>query len=269
MDNYIALDATDRIVSPLAIGTNATFIEDGWKGLITRPVNETVIFRSMTQRKTVNVCQEQGRNYLYIDTGYIGNMQKRKDWHRIVYNGMQHSNIKWDLPSDRFEYISYSKSYLKFPGWKKQGKAILLVTPSDKPCKFYGIDRNEFVKTTIEALKKYTDRPIIIRDKVIRRDRVGGGSIYNQLDDDNIFAVVTYNSIAATEAIGYGIPCFTLAPNAADEFCEKDLSLIETPKYEDNDKVSKWQHWLAYCQYTPAEMQDGKAITLIKDYNLS
>ena len=109
---------------------------------------------------------------------------------------------------------------------------------------------------------------MIVRDKTIRRERVGEGSIYRQLDEDNIFAVVTYNSIAATEAIGYGIPCFTLAPNAADEFCEKDLSLIETPKYDDIDKVRSWQYWLAHCQYTVKEMVNGDAIKIIKEHNL-
>jgi hypothetical protein len=181
---------------------------------------------------------------------------------------MQHQNIKWNMDAKRFNLISKTKSYLNFPGWKKDGKAILVVTPSEKPCKFYGINRDDWVKETLQTLAKYTDRPVIVRDKTIRRERVGEGSIYRQLDEDNIFAVVTYNSIAATEAIGYGIPCFTLAPNAADEFCEKDLSLIETPKYDDIDKVRSWQYWLAHCQYTVKEMVNGDAIKIIKEHNL-
>ena len=269
MTNYIALDIDDAIVHPLAKSLSATFVTDGWKGLANYPIEDTVIFRSMTQRKTVNICEAQNRNYLYIDTGYIGNMQKRKDWHRVVSNGMQHCNINWNLPNDRFNKLAIEKPYLRFPKWKKNGKAILLVTPSDKPCKFYGINRDDFVSSTIASIKQYTDRPIIIRDKVIRRERVGLGSIYNQLDNDDIFAVVTYNSIAATEAIGYGVPCFTLAPNAADYFCEKDLSKIETPNYRDSEEVERWQNWIAYCQYHPIEMQNGTAISLIKEYNLS
>ena len=267
MPKYLALDSTDNIVQPFAEYVNAEFV-DGWKNLYKYSKNSPVIFRSMTQRKTVAVCEEQGRPYYYIDTGYIGNMQKRKDWHRIVPNGMQHSKINWSMPADRFNSIASSKPYLPFPGWKKDGRAILVVTPSEKPCKFYGINRDEWVDSTLKTIKEHTDRPVIVRDKTIRRDRVGSGSIYHQLDEDNIFAVVTYNSIAATESIGYGIPCFTLAPNAADYFCEKDLSKIETPKYEDPVKVHKWQHWLAYCQYLPREMKDGTALKYIKEYGL-
>tara|TARA_B100000497_G_scaffold111716_1_gene132016 strand:- start:1421 stop:2227 length:807 start_codon:yes stop_codon:yes gene_type:complete len=267
MPNFLALDKNDLIVKPFAESLDAKFIES-YKLLKTYPADCPVIFRGMAGKKIVTTCENQRRSYYYIDTGYIGNMQKRKDWHRIVLSGMQHSKINYALPNNRFENIAASKPYLRFPGWKKDGKAILVVTPSEKPCKFYGIDRNEFVSNTLETLAKHTDRPIIVRDKVNRRDRVGDGSIYNQLDEDNIFAVVTYNSIAATEAIGYGIPCFTLAPNAADEFCEKDLSLIESPKYEETEKVQRWQHWLAYCQYVPREMQDGTAFKLIEEHNL-
>lgn len=268
MVKFLALDSTDAIVAPLAESVNAQFV-DGWKNLSKHPADDPVIFRSMTQRKTVDVCKKQGRPYYYIDTGYIGNMQKRKDWHRIVKNGMQHSNINWNCPSDRFKRIAETKPYLNFPGWKKNGRNILVVTPSEKPCKFYGINRDEWVNSTLEQIKQYTDRPIIIRDKTIRRDRVGNGSIYNQLEEDDVFAVVTYNSIAATEAIGFGIPCFTLAPNAADYFCEKDITNIENPKYAEPIQVHKWQHWIAYCQYLPSEMKDGTTWKLIEEYNLS
>ena len=267
MTNFLALDENDSIVNPFAVSLGAKFLQS-YKLLKDYPSDCPVIFRGMAGKKIVNACQDQERPYYYIDTGYIGNMQKRKDWHRVVVSGMQHQNIKWNMDAKRFNLISKTKSYLNFPGWKKDGKAILVVTPSEKPCKFYGINRDDWVKETLQTLAKYTDRPVIVRDKTIRRERVGEGSIYRQLDEDNIFAVVTYNSIAATEAIGYGIPCFTLAPNAADEFCAKDLSLIETPKYDDIDKVRSWQYWLAHCQYTVKEMVNGDAIKIIKEHNL-
>lgn len=267
MPRYLAIDPNDNIVTPLAESVTAHYI-NGFKDLSKYDPSCPVIFRGMTGRKIVEACEKQKREFIYIDTGYIGNMQKRKDWHRVVNTGMQHSVVNWTMPEDRFEKIAQNKPYLRFPGWKKDGRAILVVTPSEKPCKYYGINRDEFVAETLATLKEHTDRPIIIRDKTIRRERVGGGSIYHQLDEDDIFAVVTYNSIAATEAIGYGVPCFTLAPNAADYFCEKDLSKIETPLYRESTKVQKWQHWLAYCQYLPREMKDGTTIRLMRRYNL-
>jgi hypothetical protein len=267
MGSMYAIDSEDGIVKCLQKGTESEWI-NSWQNLVNLPVDNPVIFRSMSQRKTVAICEKQGRDYYYIDTGYIGNLDKRKDWHRIVKNGMQHSNFRYDLPDDRFNILIGNRSHLRFQGWKKAGDAILVVTPSEKPCKFYGINRDEWVENTITQLKQNTDRPIIIRDKAPRRGRIRNNSIYHQFTQDNIFAVVTYNSIAATEAIGFGIPCFTLAPNAADPFCLKDLSQIETPLYENEEKVIKWQNWLAYCQFTPKEMGDGTAMKIIKEYDI-
>jgi len=269
--NMLAIDPTDSIVKHLADGTSAKFI-DSCKELADYPSEIPVIFRSMTQRATVKTCEKQGRDYYYIDTGYIGNLGKTKRWHRLVKNGMQHSRPRFDLPSDRFndvlEKVPMSDA-LRFQDWKKTGSAILLVTPSEKPCKFYGVDRTEWVESTIAELRQYTDREIIVRDKAERRrDRVQHNSIYSQFDEDDIYAVVTYNSIAAIEAIGYGIPAFTLAPTAADSLCRKDLSMIEYPLYEEPELVAGWQNWLGYCQYGPNEFTDGTAMQIQKEFNL-
>lgn len=263
----LAIDSNDEIVKCLAQSVNTEFV-NSWKNLRNLSVDNPVIFRSMAQRKTVSLCETQGRDYYYIDTGYIGNLEKRKDWHRVVKNGMQHSRVNYDLPNNRFKQIAEHKSYLPFTKWKKNGGPILIVTPSEKPCSFYGINRDSWVADTVAEIKKYTDRPIIIRDKGLRRERIGGNSIYHQFDEDKIFAVVTYNSIAATEAIGYGIPAFTSAPGAADDLCLKDLSKIEEPLYSDSTRVRCWQHWLGYCQYTPKEMLNGSVFKLIEEYDL-
>ena len=263
----LAIDQNDAIVNCLAAGASVEWIEN-WKSLKNYDSNVPVIFRSMTQRKTVTVCTEQKRDYFYIDTGYYGNLNKRKDWHRVVKNGMQHSNPRYDLPDDRFKNIIGENDFIKFNQWRKNGSNILIVTPSEKPCAFYGINRKEWLDDTMSKLKQHTDRNIIIRDKGLRKDRIGDKSIYTQFVDDDIYAVVTYNSIAATEAIGFGIPCFALAPNAADPFCLKDLSKIETPLYEDEEKVIRWQNWLGYCQYTTTEMSEGLTFRLIEDYDL-
>jgi len=269
----IAIDSTDGIVKCWHLGTNAEYI-DTYKELRNfdkYPIDVPVAIRSMASRKAVRLCEETCRDYYYIDTGYIGNRQKRKLYHRVVKNGMQHSKFK-EVPHDRFVQYTINTpglEYLSFPGWKKNGGPILLVTPSEKPCKFYGISRQEWLDDTMAVLKQHTDREIIVRDKGLRRERVGDGSIYNQLDEDNIFAVVTYNSIAATEAVGYGIPAFVCAPGIADMLCEKDLSKIETPLYEDTSLVEKWQHWVAYCQYNTREMANGDAYRIIQKYDLS
>ena len=267
--NHLAIDPHDGIVLCWQQGTKAHWL-DNFKQMRNWPIDKPVAFRGMTGRKIVAECEKTGRDYYYIDTGYLGNRQKRKLYHRVVLNGMQHSNFK-EVPDDRWKRLEFDSKtmHIGFPGWKRDGGPILLGTPSGKPCKFYGIDRNKWVEETVAKIKENTDRPIIIRDKGLRRDRIGDGSLYNQLDNDNIFAVVTYNSIAATEAVGYGVPAFTLAPNAADMLCEKDLTKIDTPRYEDDYTVRKWQHWLAYCQFRVEEMSDGTALNTLEKWDIT
>ena len=257
----LAIDADDVILANWVEGINATYI-DGFKSLRQHPVDHPVSFRGMTGRKIVEACEKQGRDYYYVDTGYLGNREKRKIYHRVVKNGMQHSKVIWDLPEDRWNNIrlmSY-KYNLRFPGWKKNGKAILVVTPSEKPCKFYGIDRDNWVKETVEKIKQYTDRPIVIRDKASRPERIVK-TIYDDLN--NCHSLVTYQSIAAVESVLYGVPAFTLAPTAADVVCDQDLSLLENPTMQEEEKIYKWACHLAYGQFHTEELKSGKAYRML------
>jgi hypothetical protein len=83
--------------------------------------------------------------------------------------------------------------------------------------------------------------------------------------DDDVFALVTFNSNAATEAILYGIPTFAMAPcTASKPVSSQDLSLIETPYYPDKDKVYAWACHLAYGQFHTSELQNGKAKEMLE-----
>jgi hypothetical protein len=89
-----------------------------------------------------------------------------------------------------------------------------------------------------------------------------------QIDREKIYALVTYNSIAATEAISSGIPAIATAPGAADALCTKNISDIENPYRPDPDKVVAWQNWLAYCNFNTRELEDGTALAIIEEYGL-
>ena len=222
--------------------------------------NNPILIRSMGKRKLIKQCWQNQHTFYYMDSGYVGNYKSAnnpngwKYWHRIVKNDVQHNEII-DRPDDRWKRLNYPIDS------KKSGNHILLVTPSEKPCKFYGIDRDAWVSETIAEIKKYTSRPIRIRDKAPRHQRV----IKTIFDDlTNCHALVTYQSIAAVESVLYGVPAFTMAPTAADPVCDKDLSLIENPTVQDKDKIYKWACHLAYGQFHIEEFKDGSAYRLLK-----
>jgi hypothetical protein len=227
---------------------------------------EPIVLRGILKHKIMKQCWTDSRTFYYVDTGYFGNERTSanpngwKYWHRIVKNDLQHGEII-PRPGDRFK-----KFNKKINSWKKTGAKILIAAPDEKPCKFYGITKEQWITDTVNTLKKYTDRPIEIRERAKNRiDRIKHSTLHEALDDD-VFALVTYNSVAATESIFYGIPAFTLAPsNAASPVSSQDLSQIDTPYYPDADKVYQWACHLAYGQFHVNEMKDGSAWKILKD----
>jgi hypothetical protein len=230
-------------------------------------ITEPILVRGIAAGKIIDYVRDKGQNYYFIETGYFGNYVcegnagARKFWHRIVKNEMQHTKVI-DVPDDRWSAMCKYDTRLEWKGWKKSGSKILLVAPSEKPCKYYGINKDEWIASTIATLKKHTDREIVIREKANRTERTSGKVIYEAFDED-IFTVVTYNSIAAAESVAYGIPAFALAPTAAKPVCLDDLSKIETPYYPDYEFVRKWLSSLAYGQFNLVEILTGTAWKMV------
>jgi len=216
-----------------------------------------VVFRGITKAKHMRACADKGRDYYYIDTGYFGNVRK-KFFHRITKNAMQNIGPIIERPFDRLEATGWHRS--KF----RKGRNILLCPPSAKAMSAFGIDLDTWMKETITTIKKYTDRPIVIRNKVSRRERTATDTMEMALSND-VHCLVTFNSIAATEAVLLGKPAFTLGPNAAHAVSLSDLSRIETPKIPEAEEVEAWAAHLSYCQFSEAEMRDGTAWRILND----
>jgi lipopolysaccharide biosynthesis glycosyltransferase len=216
-----------------------------------------VVLRGITKRKQMAACKEQGRDFYYIDTGYFGNGRK-KNFHRITKNSMQNIDSVIDRPADRFQATGISLT--KF----RPGSKILICPPSAKVMVFYNLDLEQWMQETIETIKKYTDREIVIRLKKPRSERVHNDTMAMALSQD-IHCMVTFNSIAATESLLLGKPAFTLGPNAAQSLCLSDLSKIENPYIPTLDEVHKWACHLAYAQFTEVEMRNGTAWRILSE----
>jgi hypothetical protein len=228
--------------------------------------NDPIVLRGILKKRIIKNCWKNGRDFYYVDTGYFGNEVTLsnpngwKYWHRIVKNNLQHGEIV-ARPDDRFKHFNK-----KFKPWKKDGTKILIAKPDEKPCKFYGVDLEQWVTDTVNTIKQHTDRPVVIRERAPQRvDRITTNTLQEALDDD-IFALVTFNSVAAVESIFHGIPAFTLAPsNAASPVALQDLSKINEPYYPDKDKLYAWGCHLAYGQFHISELRNGKAKAMLED----
>lgn len=229
-------------------------------------LKDPVLIRGISSGKIGIYAQEQGQDYYFIETGYLGNYRcennrtGRKVYHRIVKNAMQHSTIM-DVPDDRYKELVKFNPSLEYKGWKRSGSKILVVLPSEKPFQYYGHDREKWIKKVESTIKKHSDREIIWRKKASRGERTND-TIYDALDDD-IYALVTYNSIATVEAVQHGIPAFGLAPTAADPVCSNDLAQIENPVMPSEDTIYKWLSSIAYSQFSLDEILTGQAWNMV------
>jgi hypothetical protein len=226
-----------------------------------------VLLRGISSGKIAKEVRKRNQDFYFIETGYLGNypsdnnLTGRKIYHRIVKNDMQHSDRIMDAPEDRYQDLVKFNPKMEYRGWKRSGRKILVVLPTEKPFQYYNQDRDKWIKMVEETIGTHSDREIVWRHKASRGERTNN-TIYDALDDD-IYCLVTYNSVAAVEAVQYGIPAFALAPTAAASVCSSDLTQIENPVMPSEDVVYKWLCNIAYGQFSLTEILTGTAWQLV------
>jgi hypothetical protein len=209
------------------------------------------------KHKIIKQCWADKRPFRYMDSGYLGNRPGPKNphgwkvWHRIVPNNLQHDQV---IPraSDRWNQLGLEAAN------RRGGSQILIVAPDEKPCKFYDIELDTWLAQTVATIKQHTDRPIEIRLKRPRAERLAENTMEEALADD-VYCLVTYNSVAAVEAVMLGKPAITLGPNAAAVVSNTQISDIEKLSFPDDDLREAWLRHLSYSQFTFTEMSNGTA----------
>ena len=246
----------------------------GSNGKLTTDPSDTskpLVVRGVIKRDHVNECIKTGRDFYYIDTGYLGNFVSpgnpsgKKVWHRVVKNENQHSVIR-NVPADRWEKLVQQDPRLAWSGWKNYNKKILLVMPNPKACRYYGIDYDTWVKETEEKIKQHSNLPIEVRIKGSRTARVKDYTIYDALDSGT-YATVTMNSMAAMESIVHGVPAFVSVPCAAGPLASMDLSQLSNPFKPKQKLIEQQCKSLAYGQFTLDEIENGTAYELTEKYS--
>ena len=198
-------------------------------------------------------------DHYYIDTGYFGNI-KLKTYKRITRNNLNDDRNIISRPNDRLERLSIDRTQFI------RGNKILLVPPDQKvlSCWDPGVDADTWIDETIEKIKNYTQRQIIVRYRAkSRTQRIVHDTFLQALQND-INVVVTYSSNCAVESIIHGIPVISLGPTATKVVSDSTLESIDTVKNLDHDLVENWLRHLSYSQFTEQEMLDGLAWEYLK-----
>ena len=260
---------------------------------------QTNIRGGKKERKLGHIYQfviDSGKPYLCLESAVsrrnMPDPPNPKAYHRWSWKsyyrdeGIYNNN---NCPPDRWLQIQADQN-LVIKDWRTKGEHILVVLqrPGDTSLRNLITKHGSyegFITHTVNEIRQYTDRKIVIRPHPSRRiwqldiikkcnlnnihisknvSREGMLSGGNQLYDDfkNAWAVVGFNSNALTESVCEGIPTFSMCPSSmAWECSNKSLKLIEQPMYFDRQQ---WLNNLGYCQWNEKESVDGTAWNHLK-----
>lgn len=188
------------------------------------------------------------------------------------------ANYFWDnVDPSRWRQISKDLGIV-LKDWRTTGNHILICTQRNGGWSMQGIDVVKWLNQTVRDLRKYTDRPIIVRghpgDKQAKKylnikTKTWSLSKNDSIVDDfkNAWAVVVYNSTPSVASTIEGIPAFITDPNPmvsqAYEVANTDLSLIENPVFFERQK---WVEKLSMCHWKFEELSNGEAWKHIRSY---
>lgn len=242
-----------------------------------------VIFGSWKDRpdlhhKVKNIVVSKAKQFIVCETPILGRKEVKNvgddDWYRIGLNGFLEDTGEFNNKrknSDRWEIIK-KEFNLEIEPWQGNGKNILVVLQVPGDASLNGIDINQWAVDTVTEIRKYSDRPIILRAPQVHK--VFDHKLLQKLIDetDNIefqkgekenliptikscFCTVAYSSGLSVESALLGIPAFALSKsNFAYRLGNNHIKNIEKPKYNDRQQ---WLNNLSYAQWSLQEIEKG------------
>jgi hypothetical protein len=252
------------------------------------------------------VCKTQRSNYdmrqqikqvmdhylekrVIIETPLIDRKEINTEF-RVGINGSLRQNAIWawhKVDEDRVKKFYAKRNFGPHIELKKQrGDKILLALQNYHDLATQGVDLYDWAKMTIDQIRMYTDRQIIVRsnphhskqeteslytfkNKIDTLENVefqysgrGKDSISFDQIFDEAWCVVCHSSGIAVDAVIRGLPVFSLSQQSmAWEVSNHDLSMIENPKSQD---TSDWLKKMAMVQYSVDELASGECWAYVR-----
>ena len=200
-------------------------------------------------------------------------------------------------PSDRWEQIQKEQD-IEIKPWKKKGDYILILTQNPIDTSLNNLvkkpgDYENFIRSTIENISKYTGEDILIRphprftfrfnkdtlkdinvkNKVMFSENLnnfnvtnGGEDIYKDLENARV--AISYSSNSLTEAICEGVPCISLSKTShAYPVSFHTLDVLRHKELPEFDRT-QWLYDCSYTQWKMSELNSGIVHErLLNDYN--
>lgn len=164
--------------------------------------------------------------------------------------------------------------------WRTSGSHILICLQRNGGWSMGTVDVMDWCNSIITQLRKYTDRPILVRThpgdakraaqyiKKLKDTNVKVSRNASILDDfTNAWATITYNSSPGVASAIEGVPVFVTDPNPkisqACDVANTDLSQIENPKMFERQQ---WIEKISMSHFNFNDLRNGIAWKIIKEY---
>jgi len=204
-------------------------------------------------KKTLHThCKTNNLNFYNLDSAYFSTY-KLKTYFRISKNSYQNIDPVTDYPADRWDSLNIELQNFS------RGDSIVIVPPDEKKLHIENLapSVDAWVTQTISEIKRYSDRPIRIRQRPASRgERVVTDTFLNFISKDT-YCVVGHSSNALVEAAIHNIPVISLGESATASLYSSDISKIEQISKVDDDIKMKWIYHLSYSQFTREELLSG------------
>lgn len=237
----------------------------------------------LTVRKNVLKFQkENGKKSLIVDSNLFlyADPGNTKRYLRYSYDGVfPTTGFYFDKDIDPSRWTRLRNNLgLNLKDYRSLGDHILICLQRNGGWSMQGLDSLKWMDNTIKLVKKFTDRPIVVRGhpgdkhtKQILRVTYPNVSISKNenIKDDlkNAWVTVVYNSSPSVASLLEGVPVFITDPTPKNsqsfEVGNFNLADIENPLLNDRQK---WVEKLAMCHWNFEELKSGEAWRFMKDY---
>lgn len=273
-----ALNITDHKYRPTNVG-----VIQGWLG------QGPVTSKHLTLRN--QVIQEQLRqkkHVVAVDSNLFlyANTLNSLHYLRYSFNGVfPNTGTYCDTKVDPSRWKKISKNLnLTLKDYRTDGEHILVCLQRNGGWSMGSVDVQDWAIQTINTIRQYSDRPIVIRahpgDKASKEyldprnpkckikfsKAVRLSTNLNLVDDlRNCWAAINYNSSPVVGAAIEGVPIFVLDPakSQCSEIANLDLAQIETPNLPDRQS---WVERLSMFHWNFDELKTGECWSHMRQF---
>tara|TARA_R110000764_G_scaffold206420_1_gene291780 strand:- start:982 stop:1908 length:927 start_codon:yes stop_codon:yes gene_type:complete len=262
------------------INADVGFIQ-GWQHESGKNATHLRLRQSVIDRTAnTHVCTADANLFLYANGRNAPHHYLRYSFNGVFRNTGNYFDDNVD-PA-RWQQIS-TDCDIQIEDTKKDGVHILICAQRDKGWAMGTLDLNSWIFTTCQEIRKYSNRPIVIRlhpgDRQTQSQapqmklRIQAQlhnvtlSTQKDLDDDlkNCHAVVNHNSSSIVGPVVKGFSAFITDPikSQCAEVAHTDFSLIDTPI--EFDRLA-WLERISMFHWKFSELVDGSAWKHIRQY---